>query len=587
MNDINNPKGLNENRKRKIIQVCRAALCVILLGLVISVILLKIRMNQLLGFIHDPSLEVNQAVYEAVQGNMNTIYSGITILLTVFAIIVIVIPIIINKKTEDLIEKFYNELNQTNDKIKNLINQNNDALNNSLEKTKKAISNETQKIITDNIGQLDTSFNELKKKVQILEDNRIESEIEELKKKYNALETRLNSTTEKKQTSKNIFDKGKNTTNNTEERNNTTPEEKNERLTNLNNIIKNSNGTCSYDIYLKRGLIYIEMGKFKDALPDFREALQKNPFSADAYYYLSDVVYRNKDYENAWINIEKAIAINPNEIEYYKKRFEIYMKLGLYEEARKNAEEKGLKSELYESEKALAEDYNAQTPIIPISVGNSSFNMIYVEGGSFSMGATKEQGLDSYDDEKPVHRVLLNSYYIAEKVVSKGLWANIRKEKIDPVNKEKPATDIELNDINQFIRELNRKTGRIFRLPTEAEWEYAARGGNRSYGYKYSGSHDLKEVAYYFSTQEADKRKPNELGIYDMSGNVWEWCADTYGPYQQNPQVNPRNNENDGEKICRGGSWFSGARRCRVSHRRSYAKDYKSTEIGFRLVMEI
>ena len=225
------------------------------------------------------------------------------------------------------------------------------------------------------------------------------------------------------------------------------------------------------------------------------------------------------------------------------------------------------------------------------TVNGVSFEMVYVEGGSFDMGATSEQGSDAYDWEKPVHRVTLSDYYIGKCEVTQELWEEVMGS--NPSNfrgAQNPVESVSWNDCQNFIKKLNSLTGRTFRLPTEAEWEYAARGGNQSSHYKYSGSGNIGNVAWYYnnsgsSTHAVGTKSPNELGIYDMSGNVWEWCSDWYGGYSAGAQTNPQGPSSGSYRVLRGGGWYYNARYCRVSLRCRNDPDSSNSGNGLRLVL--
>ena len=228
----------------------------------------------------------------------------------------------------------------------------------------------------------------------------------------------------------------------------------------------------------------------------------------------------------------------------------------------------------------------------PITVKGVTFNMIMVKGGTFTMGGTLEQG--SYDGapETPAHRVTLSDYYIGETEVTQELWQAVMGSNPSYFKNGNnlPVEQVSWNDCKDFIERLNSLTGMTFRLPTEAEWEYAARGGNKSRGYKYAGSNTLQDVAWFAdnavsSTHPVATKQPNELGIYDMSGNVWEWCQDWYGSYQSYAQTNPQGALSDSNRVLRGGSWISEQRICRLSGRRSGTPDYRNSRRGFRLVL--
>ena len=265
--------------------------------------------------------------------------------------------------------------------------------------------------------------------------------------------------------------------------------------------------------------------------------------------------------------------------------------------------------------RTLAVTQNGATPITPpasqdrsFTVGGVTFKMIAVEGGTFTMGATSEQGDDASYDEKPTHSVTLSSYSIGETEVTQALWQAVMGQKPTSdglqwnstygLDGNYPAYNVSWNDCQDFIRRLNAQTGEIFRLPTEAEWEYAARGGNKSRGYKYAGSNTLGNVAWYtvnsydkgsnspdYGTHNVATKSPNELGLYDMSGNVWEWCQDWYGDYSSGNQTNPTGPSSGSVRVSRGGSWFRSARRCRVSYRNIGIDPRGGDLIGLRLAL--
>ncbi len=249
------------------------------------------------------------------------------------------------------------------------------------------------------------------------------------------------------------------------------------------------------------------------------------------------------------------------------------------------------------------------------TVNGVSFEMVPVEGGTFTMGATAEY---AWDEEKPAHQVTLSSYAIGETEVTQALWQVVmgsnpswfngrRKEdyfdweeaNIDidyGTNLQRPVECVSWDDCQTFITKLNELTGMTFRIPTEAEWEYAARGGNKSKGYIFAGG-NLDDVAWYFENSNlmihpVATKLPNELGLYDMSGNVYEWCQDWYGSYSSDAQTNPTGPASGSYRVQRGGSWYNGlydwyssARFCTVSYRSRCTPSYRSRECGLRLAL--
>ncbi|MDR2970779.1 MAG: formylglycine-generating enzyme family protein [Bacteroidales bacterium] len=232
---------------------------------------------------------------------------------------------------------------------------------------------------------------------------------------------------------------------------------------------------------------------------------------------------------------------------------------------------------------------------ITVMVNNCLWEMVYVQGGTFTMGGASEKGSDA----NPAHSVTINSFYIGKYTVDQEMWKRVMNNNPSDIKGDQlPVEMVSWNDVQQFIEKLNEMTGKRFRLPTEAEWEYAARGGNKSKGYKYSGSNTINDVAWYdgnsgWITHPVGIKLPNELGIYDMSGNVHEWCSDWYdlSYYSSSPSYNPKGPdfgsgpEFTSCRVMRGGSWHDGAEYCRVSARSYYEPDHYYSDIGFRLVL--
>ena len=225
------------------------------------------------------------------------------------------------------------------------------------------------------------------------------------------------------------------------------------------------------------------------------------------------------------------------------------------------------------------------------TVNGVSFDMMYVKGGTFIMGATSEQGSDAYGNEKPTHRVTLSSFYIGKYEVTQALWKAVMGNNPSKMKGDNlPVETVSWNDCQDFIRKMNALTGKNFRLPTEAEWEFAARGGNNSRGYKYAGSNNIGDVAWYDNnsgskTHVVGTKSPNELGIYDMSGNVWEWCQDWFGSYSSASQTNPTGASSGSNRVLRGGCCGRSAWYCRSSLRIIGTPDGRNDGFGLRLVL--
>lgn len=228
--------------------------------------------------------------------------------------------------------------------------------------------------------------------------------------------------------------------------------------------------------------------------------------------------------------------------------------------------------------------------VMTFEANGVSFTMIPVEGGTFTMGATSEME-NPDDNEKPTHQVTLSSYYIGETEVTQALWKAVMDSNPSGLKGDDlPVEYVSWNDCQTFISKLNALTGKNFRLPTEAEWEFAARGGNQSRHTQYSGSSRIDDVAWNRGNS-GDKmhpvktKQPNELGIYDMSGNVWEWCQDWNGDYNSYAQTNPTGASSGSRRVYRGGSWFYPPRLCRSSFRRYGMPEVSYRTLGLRLVL--
>ncbi len=218
-------------------------------------------------------------------------------------------------------------------------------------------------------------------------------------------------------------------------------------------------------------------------------------------------------------------------------------------------------------------------------------NMVLVEGGTFTMGAAPNQRDDAESDEKILHQVTLSPYYICKYEVTQDLWTFVMGSNPSHFKgARQPVEDITWNDSQLFIEKLNALTNKTFRLPTEAEWEFAARGGNLSKGYKYAGSNKASDVAWHRnnsgnSPHDVGQKEPNELGLYDMSGNVYEWCQDWKGPYSRESQTNPTGPEEGTYRVNRGGRWCGSIGACRTSDRSMSAPDYHFYHLGMRLAL--
>jgi formylglycine-generating enzyme required for sulfatase activity len=261
---------------------------------------------------------------------------------------------------------------------------------------------------------------------------------------------------------------------------------------------------------------------------------------------------------------------------------------------------------LREAEKAMAEKAEAerlkreqqkavQETAIENKTASFSDNLagdfVFVKGGTFTMGCTKEQGNCALD-EKPVHDVTLNDFYLAKYEVTQALWTKVMGNNPSQFYTcaECPVEKIYWTDAQEFIQKLNQMTGQTYRLPTEAEWEYAGRGGMHQENFQYAGSTNIEEVAWTSTNSEGKthpvgQKSANALGLYDMTGNVYEWCNDGYSIlyYRNSPSENPPGDAKAEDKVLRGGSYRTGANDSHISSRHTVGENYRVGFIGFRL----
>ena len=224
-------------------------------------------------------------------------------------------------------------------------------------------------------------------------------------------------------------------------------------------------------------------------------------------------------------------------------------------------------------------------------------NMVWVEGGTFTMGVAPKWEQYARDDEKPAHQVTLTGFYICKYEVTQELWLAVMGNNPSEFkgNSHHPVEMVSWNDCQRFIAKLNKLTGKNYRLPTEAEWEYAARGGRQQQDFMYAGSDNIGDVAWYGAgsgddiceptTYPVGAKAPNGLGLYDMSGNVYEWCADWYGSYSSNSQNNPSGPSRGSDRVRKGGNWLYFAGSSRVSFRGHGIPTERDNGVGLRLAL--
>ena len=255
---------------------------------------------------------------------------------------------------------------------------------------------------------------------------------------------------------------------------------------------------------------------------------------------------------------------------------------------------KGQEGEGGEGEEGGEEIVVEQPETMTLKVGSAEFTLSRVEPGTFTIGPVPGDK-DVTDEEKPAHQVdLTKVIYIAQTEVTQELYTAVMGK--NPSNftgaKNLPVEQVTYDDAMEFCKRLSDSTGHTFTLPTEAQWEYAARGAQKAPATPelYSGSNNINEVSWYEEnsngkTHPVATKAPNALGLYDMTGNVFEWCRDWYGSYNANAATNPDGLSKGKDRVLRGGSWRGDAKNCRVSYRYNYSPDHSRFNLGFRVIM--
>ena len=309
----------------------------------------------------------------------------------------------------------------------------------------------------------------------------------------------------------------------------------------------------------------------------------------------------NQEAQKEIVTLQKKIETLQDKLDELKAQNEQNKKdRSVLEQSYQKAQDKIsiIESELGSLLKKLKSDSELQKSLLDIATitipgTDVSFNMVYVEGGSFMMGAN-ENDEEAFSNEKPAHLVTLSDYWIGETQVTQALWETVMgaNPSFYKGDSNRPVECIDWDNCQEFIKKLNELTGKTFCMLTEAQWEFAARGGNlgKDHGCKYAGSDDIKQVAWYHENSDDEthavaQKKANELGLYDMSGNIREWCQDWYGDYTIDAQSNPTGPSSGSFRVCRGGSWYGDTSFCRVSKRHSNIPTNKASRLGLRLAL--
>ena len=357
---------------------------------------------------------------------------------------------------------------------------------------------------------------------------------------------------------------------------------------------KAENTEAAYSRYLRK----YKHGQFAQEAEDALELLEQEREQAEEIAFWQDTTVKNsllayhrylRKYPNGHYADEADARLDALENQELRKKQEqveaekVRKAQIAQQEAEKKERERQEKARLAELEierkkQAEAAEKERQKQAL---LARIEPEMLFVKGGTFKMGS---------NDDGPIHSVTLSDFSIGKYPITQKQWQEIMGNNPSDFKGETlPVENVSWDDCQEFIKKLNEKTGKKYRLPTEAEWEFAARGGNQSKGFEYSGSNNIDEVAWYYNnsdnkTHPIGTKKANELGIHDMSGNVWEWCNDWYDSYRNAIENNPKGADTGSHRVSRGGSWFNGAELCRVTCRNYDSPTIRDSNMGFRLV---
>ncbi|MCP4258125.1 MAG: formylglycine-generating enzyme family protein, partial [Planctomycetes bacterium] len=331
------------------------------------------------------------------------------------------------------------------------------------------------------------------------------------------------------------------------------------------------------DILKKKKKKDILAGKWKDAVQGLEKALKLGvELPGEFHFHYGKALFKIGNYDDSLSSLTSYLTLTGREGVYYEEAVTLVVN------AKDEQEEAKLRSLESEHQRTEAAD-------------ETEDDMVYIKGGCFDMGNIfgEEEG-EWVGDERPVHTVCVGDYYLGKTEVTQKQWVDIMGHNPSKFKSgDRPVERVSWNSVQDFIKKLNKATGMNYRLPTESEWEYAARNGGGKEKWAGTGKEsELDEYAWYYSNSARDgthavaEKEPNGLGLYDMMGNVWEWCSDWYDRnyYENSPAKNPQGPSDGATRVLRGGGWKSKLKHLRTVDRNDFVPTSKKfANIGFRL----